>query len=86
MASKGVVFDHSRAVLAGGGRLFGSTVLNAGVRHTRRSRWMMNQLNRDGTFCNLDDDLDGLRIALSARFDRPAVKVVGTVALLSADV
>jgi methyltransferase family protein len=86
MASKGVVFDHARAVLVAGGRLFGSTILNAGVRHTRRSRWMMNQLNRDGTFCNLDDDLDGLRAALSARFDRPTVKVVGTVALFSADV
>lgn len=47
---------------------------------------MMNQLNRDGTFCNLDDDLDGLRAALSARFDRSAVKVVGTVALFLADV
>ena len=46
---------------------------------------MMNQLNRDGTFCNLDDDLDGLRIALSARFDRPAVKVGGTGARFSAD-
>ena len=86
MASKGVVFDHSLDVLAPGGRLFGSTILSGGVRQTRRSRLMIGALNRDGTFCNLEDDLHGLCAALGERFDRWAVTIVGTVALFSADV
>ena len=68
MATKGVVFDHCKTVLAPGGVVFGSTVLSGGVRHTPMSRWMMDQLNRDGTFTNRDDDLDGLKTQLDQRF------------------
>jgi hypothetical protein len=76
--SKGVVLDHCEQVLAPGGVVFGSTVLNGGVRHTRRSRWMMTRLNREGVFSNLDDDLDGLKRELTARFGHATVEVVGT--------
>ena len=86
MASKSVVFDHCKTVLAPGGVVFGSTVLNGGVRHTRWSRWMMQKLNNDGVFSNLEDDLDGLKHELDLRFTRPVVNVVGTVALFSARV
>jgi len=84
MATKSVVFDHCKTVLAPGGVVFGSTVLSGGVRHTRLSRWMMERLNRDGTFTNRDDDLDGLKAQLDQRFGSAQVEVVGAVAIFSA--
>ena len=84
IATKSVVFDHARTVLAPGGVVFGSTVLSGGVRHTRWSRWMMERLNRDGTFTNRDDDLVGLTTQLDQRFDSAQVEVVGAVGIFSA--
>jgi SAM-dependent methyltransferase len=84
MATKSIVFDHCKTVLAPGGVVFGSTVLNDGVRHTRWSRWMMRTLNRDGTFSNFDDDLDSLKAQLDERFDGAQVEVVGAVGIFSA--
>jgi SAM-dependent methyltransferase len=84
IATKSVVFDHCKTVLAPGGVVFGSTVLSDGVRHSRWSRWMMERLNRDGAFSNRDDDLDGLQTQLDQRFDGAQVKVVGAVGIFSA--
>ncbi len=84
MAAKSIVFDHCKEVLAPEGVVFGSTVLSGGVRHTRWSRWMMERLNRDGTFSNPDDDLEGLRTQLEQRFDGARVEVVGAVGIFSA--
>ena len=84
IATKSVVFDHAKTVLAPGGVVFGSTVLSGGVRHTAWSRWMMERLNRDGTFTNRDDDLDSLRTELDRRFDSARVEVVGAVGIFSA--
>ena len=67
-----------------GGVVFGSTVLSGGVRHTALSRWMMKRLNRDGTFTNRDDDLDGLKTQLNQRFDSAQIEVVGSVGIFSA--
>lgn len=83
IATKAVVFDHCKTVLAPGGVVFGSTVLNEGVPHNPFSRWMMNLLNRKGAFTNQDDDLDGLRRELDRRFRSVQIKV-GSVAILSA--
>ena len=44
----------------------------------------MERLNRDGTFTNGDDDLDGLKAQLDKRFDSAQVEVVGAVAIFSA--
>ena len=59
-------------------------VLSGGVPHTARSRWMMERLNRDGTFTNRDDDLDGLKTQLDQRFESAQVEVVGAVGIFSA--
>ena len=53
------------------------------MRHTLWSRWMMERLNRDGTFTNSGDDLDGLKTQLDQRFDSAQVEVVGAVAIFS---
>jgi ubiquinone/menaquinone biosynthesis C-methylase UbiE len=86
IATKSAVFDHCSTVLAPGGAIFGSTVLNRGVRHNAFSRWMMNLLNRRGAFTNLDDDLEGLKTELGRRFSSVEVKVVGSVAIFAARV
>ncbi len=83
IASKSVIFDHCREVLAPGGVVFGGTVLNGGVRHTPWSRRLMDKYNRTGVFTNLDDDLDGLKRELTARFAEVDVHVVGTVGLFT---
>lgn len=84
MATKSVVFDHCKTVLAPGGVVFGSTVLSGGVSQTRLSRWMMDRLNRDGTFSNRDDDIDSLKTQLDQRFDSAKIEVVGSVGIFSA--
>jgi hypothetical protein len=84
IATKTVVFDHCRTVLAPDGVVFGSAVLSGGVRQTPWSRWMMKRLNRDGTFTNGDDDLDGLKTQLTQRFESVQVKVVGAVGIFCA--
>ncbi len=84
MAAKSVVFDNCKAELAPGGVVFGSTVLSGGVRHTALSRRMMDRLNRDGTFANRADDLDGLKSQLDQRFNSVRTEVVGAVGIFSA--
>lgn len=86
IASKSVVFDHCKTVLAPGGVVFGSTVLTGGVRHTPWSRLMLKKVNDDGVFDNFQDDLEGLARELQSRFANPRLSVKGTVALFSAQV
>ncbi len=84
IASKSVIFDHCKTVLAPGGVVFGSTVLSGGVPQTYFSRRMLDFLN-DGnkSFDNRNDDLDGLRGELEKRFQDVGVEVVGSVAIFS---
>ena len=84
IATKAVTFDHCKAVLAPGGVVFGSTVLNGGVPQTAYSRWMMKFLNGRGAFTNLDDDLATLQAELDKRFSDVRIDVVGSVAVFSA--
>jgi hypothetical protein len=84
LESKSVVFDHVLPLLAPGGVVFGTTILNGGVRHTALARRLIGLYNRKGIFANLDDDLEGLQRALARRFERIAVDVVGSVALFAA--
>lgn len=82
--SKARVFEHSRAVLAPGGVVFGATLLNGGVRHTALSRRALAAANRRGYCANLDDDLDDLDAALGHAYEQHEVRLIGTFALFSA--
>jgi len=66
------------------GRLFGSTILGAGVRHALLGRGLMGLYNRKGIFSNADDDRDGLARGLAEHMTDVDVDVVGAVALFSA--
>ena len=76
-----MVFDHAAKYLNPGGVLFGSTLLQRGVRRSVPARWLMAAYNRNGTFSNTEDDLDGLRSELARRYPQSYVKVVGCAAL-----
>lgn len=86
MQDKAVMFDHLRAVMNPGCRVFGSTILQGGVPRSWTARQLMNVYNRQGIFCNANDHLQNLHSALTARFDNVSVTVEGCVALFSGDV
>ncbi|WP_205857211.1 class I SAM-dependent methyltransferase [Phytoactinopolyspora endophytica] len=81
--SKATVFDHLIPLVEPGGVVFGSTILNGGVRHTRLGRALLRVYNGKGIFSNLHDDLDGLEEELASRFGRYELEVSGAVALFA---
>ena len=83
IGSKAVVFDNLIPLVEPGGVVFGTTILNQGVRHTRLGHMLLRVYNRKGIFSNLDDDLDGLERALDRRFGRFELDVAGGVALFA---
>jgi SAM-dependent methyltransferase len=84
MAAKAMVLDHLVPLVRKGGVVFGTTILNGGVDQTLLARRLTPLYNRKGIFSNTDDDLAGLRTALSSRFDRYDLDVTGSVALFAA--
>jgi len=84
MADKAAaVFSHLQPLLRPGGTLFGSTLLHGGVDRSPIAQRLMAACNANGIFSNAQDDLDGLRQALQARFERFSLEVVGCAALFS---
>ncbi|ROT31663.1 class I SAM-dependent methyltransferase [Micromonospora sp. HM5-17] len=81
---KGAVLDNALTALRPDGRIFGSTILSAGVRVTPLARRFMRLYNRRGTFHNGEDDLAGLRWQLDTRFANIRLTVRGCVALFEA--
>ncbi len=86
MATKLVVFDHIKSLLNPGGVVFGSTILNIGVKQNWLTKRFMKKFNKDKIFCNLKDDLSTLEEGLTERFSKSEVKVIGTAALFRAEV
>jgi len=86
MSTKLVVFDHINALLNPGGVVFGSTILNIGVKQNWLTKKFMKNFNNRRIFCNLEDDLSTLEEGLTERFSKSEVKVIGTAALFRAEV
>jgi ubiquinone/menaquinone biosynthesis C-methylase UbiE len=82
--TKSTALEHLAAVLNPGGTLFGSTVLYGEVPKTWVARHLMESYNERKAFTNMDDDLSGLRWALSQHLSNVSIDVVGSVALFSA--
>ncbi|MGI9455231.1 MAG: class I SAM-dependent methyltransferase [Aeoliella sp.] len=81
IAEKAIVLDHVAEYLGPGGVLFGSTLLNGGVKRNAAARALMRFYNRKGIFSNAGDTLSDLRTALTSRFAESGVEVVGCAAL-----
>ena len=83
ITDKAVALDHLKSLMNPGAVLFGSTILQGGVRRNAAARWLMRFYNERGIFSNTADNLDGLARALDERFEAVSVEVVGCVALFS---
>lgn len=83
ITDKAVVFDHLKSLINPGGRVFGSTILQGGVERSGLARMVMALYNKRGIFSNTEDSLEGLRSALTQRFENVAIEVAGCVALFS---
>jgi ubiquinone/menaquinone biosynthesis C-methylase UbiE len=81
---KGEVFANAARIVRPGGRVFGSTILAAGVPRRWPAPALMRLYNRKGIFHNLADDLAGLTGQLQERFDDVTVSVHGCVAVFEA--
>ncbi|MFJ2577426.1 class I SAM-dependent methyltransferase [Kitasatospora aureofaciens] len=86
MAAKARVLDHVAACVRPGGRVFGATVLSAGVPVGAFGRAELALFNAVGVFHNRGDGPAGLRAELAARFPVHRVQVRGCVALFEAQV
>lgn len=83
IASKAVALDHLSSLANPGAWLFGATLLHDGVPRNWFARKVMDRNNSHGIFSNADDNLDGLRSALSDRLTDSSVEVVGCVGIFA---
>lgn len=81
---KAAAFDYLRPLLAPGARVFGATILNAGLSRWRPSQALMNFYNAMGFFSNANDTLADLTEALERRFNQVRIEMRGPVALFEA--
>jgi len=81
ITTKSVVFKNLRPLLNPGGIIFGSTILNTGVKPSFIAQNFMNFYNRIQIFDNKNDSLEELNKIMSDNFAEHSVKVMGCVAL-----
>lgn len=86
MPRKAAALSHLARVVRPGGRVFGATVLGAGVAHRAPARLLLRAYNARGIFHNAADSLDDLHAELDARLRDVQVTVRGCVALFEATV
>jgi len=86
ITEKAIIFDNLKELMNPGARVFGSTILQDGVERSWAAKQLMNFYNKKGIFTNTEDDLEGLKSALSQRFENVKVDVAGCVALFSGQV
>jgi len=83
ISEKAVVFDHAKSLMNPGAVIFGSTILNNGVKKSWAAQKLINFYNRKGIFSNKADDFIGLEKALKQRFRTVKIDCFGCVALFS---
>ena len=81
---KAAALDHLIPHLNEGGVIFGSTLLQGGVKRSLAARWLMETYNRKGIFHNRNDSLEDLQNALHSRFKRVEIIPKGCAALFRA--
>ena len=81
--SKSVAIDHLTDLMNPDAVLFGSTLLQGGVRRNWLAKALMDAYNKRGVFSNERDDLEGLKNALAKRLRDVSVDVIGCAALFA---
>jgi len=82
--TKGIVFEHVKAVMNPGAVLFGSTILYRGVKRNAMATYLTKVNNRSGVMNNMEDSLDDLKEELQRNFSESSVETIGCVALFRA--
>jgi ubiquinone/menaquinone biosynthesis C-methylase UbiE len=81
---KSKIFENINPSLSPNGKIFGATVLGKDVKLGFVANKLMKTYNKHQIFCNLEDDLTGLKEVLSEHYSKVEVKMSGAVALFSA--
>ncbi len=84
LAEKCGVFDHVKAVLAPGGRMFGATIVQGDASRSFAAQKLMDLYNARGVLSNAGDTLEGLQMELTQRFLENRVELRGCVAIFEA--
>ncbi|MEM8793619.1 MAG: class I SAM-dependent methyltransferase [Pseudomonadota bacterium] len=84
LPSKAAVFDNAARVLAPGGVVFGSTILQGDAPRSGPAQALMDFYNRKGIFSNAGDTRADLAHALESRFEEVELRMEGAVALFAA--
>lgn len=82
--SKAAVFGYLKEVMNPGAILFGSTLLGKGVSYNFWARGLLRIANKKGIFTNYEDDYQSLKEGLEEHFQDTSIKLVGGMALFSA--
>ena len=78
-----MLFENLRGYLADDGILYGTTILDKGVKHNLLGKFLMLFLNTVGIFGNWGDSEEGYEAALKENFEDEDVRVVGVVLLFT---
>ena len=81
---KAAAVANIASVLSPTGVLFGASVLGRTGTHSWLARRFLAVLNRRGTFDNLEDSEESLRLMLEASFEQVELETVGSFALFTA--
>lgn len=84
MSRKASAIRNIADVLASDGVLFGATVLGIRERHTPQARAVLRAFNREGSFDNLGDTVEGLRRILEESFRTVEIDLLGSTAHFTA--
>lgn len=84
MSEKCVVFDHVKAVLAPGGRMFGATIVQGDAPRGLAAQRLLDLYNARGIFSNARDTLEDLTTEVARRFPENRVEQHGCVAIFEA--
>lgn len=82
--SKAAAFDHLSPLMNPGAVIFGSTLLQGGVKRNWAAKRLMKFYNSKGVFTNTADNLDGLDRELHQRFRDVSIEIIGSAAVFAA--
>ena len=84
ISEKAIAFDYLLPYLQEGGVIFGSTLLQQGVKRSRMAQKLMAVYNEKGIFHNQQDSQEELEQALESRFSRYELTIKGCAAIFKA--
>jgi hypothetical protein len=82
--AKAIIFDHLKAVMAPGARIFGATIVQGSAPRSWVAQRLLDLYNKIGVFSNASDTIEDLAAELGTRFCEVKLRLRGNVALFQA--